>query len=139
MSSFLLEARGWHNFGVCIQATEVSREQNAFQTSSFNQSTSFANALPRCEISFFASLGISAYVWPSYSKHASQPGNLSASKNNPTPPLNEWPASTDHASLTEIRRTSGFYDFALHFLRQRQSSLCKERDKGTNVHTSVRP
>lgn len=43
-------------------------------TSCLSHSTSFASALPRCEILFFSTLGISAYVWPSYSKHASQPG-----------------------------------------------------------------
>ena len=45
-------------------------------TSCFNHSTSFASALPRCEISFFSALGISAYVWPSYSKQASQPKTI---------------------------------------------------------------
>lgn len=42
-------------------------------TSCLSHSTSFASALPRWEILFFSTLGISAYVWPSYSKHASQP------------------------------------------------------------------
>lgn len=44
-------------------------------TSCFSHSVSFSSALPRCEILFFSALGISAYVWPSYSKHASQPAN----------------------------------------------------------------
>lgn len=48
-------------------------------TSCFSHSTSFARARPRCEILFFSALGISAYVWPSYSKQASQPGVLSQS------------------------------------------------------------
>lgn len=42
-------------------------------TSCFNHSFSFSSARPRCEILFFSAIGISAYVWPSYSKHASHP------------------------------------------------------------------
>jgi hypothetical protein len=42
--------------------------------SCLSHSTSLARALPRCEILFFSTFGISAYVWPSYSKQASQPG-----------------------------------------------------------------
>jgi hypothetical protein len=38
-----------------------------------SHSVNLANALPRCEILFFSTLGISAYVWPSYSKQASHP------------------------------------------------------------------
>lgn len=38
-----------------------------------NHSFNFSNALPRWLILFFSLLSISAYVWPSYSKHESQP------------------------------------------------------------------
>jgi hypothetical protein len=38
-----------------------------------NHSFNLSNAFPRCEILFFSLLSISAYVWPSYSKHESQP------------------------------------------------------------------
>ena len=38
---------------------------------------SFSNALKRCEMVFFFALSISAYVSPSYSKTASQPGLIS--------------------------------------------------------------
>ncbi|KAK3112296.1 factor activating pos9 [Teratosphaeriaceae sp. CCFEE 6253] len=55
-----------HGKGV-VQAQGERDEDNPIH------STSFASARPRCEILFFASFGISAYVWPSYSKHASQP------------------------------------------------------------------
>lgn len=52
-------------------------------TSCFNHSTSFSSAFPRCEILFFSALGISAYVWPSYSKHASQPVQVSFVESSP--------------------------------------------------------
>lgn len=51
----------------------VMRGFGSIYTSCFNHSTSFSSAFPRCEILFFSALGISAYVWSSYSKQASQP------------------------------------------------------------------
>ena len=44
-----------------------------YSVCAWSHSVSLANALPRCEILFFSTLGISAYVWPSYSKQASHP------------------------------------------------------------------
>lgn len=40
---------------------------------SLSQALSLSSALPRCEMRFFSALSISAYVWPWYSKHESQP------------------------------------------------------------------
>lgn len=57
------------------ERSDASTSQSVY-TSCFSQSTSFASAFPRCEILFFSALGISAYVWPSYSKQASQPAVL---------------------------------------------------------------
>jgi len=48
-------------------------------TCSLSQALSFSSALPRWEILFFSSLGISAYVRPSYSNAESQPAHSSAS------------------------------------------------------------
>jgi len=44
---------------------------------SLSQTLSFSRALPRWEILFFSSLGISAYVRPSYSNAESHPMQLS--------------------------------------------------------------
>ena len=52
----------------------AGHQETLYYTSCFNHSFSFSSAFPRCEIWFFFSLAISAYVSPSYSKHASQPG-----------------------------------------------------------------
>jgi hypothetical protein len=40
-----------------------------------NHSFNLSSAFPRCEILFFSLLSISAYVFPSYSKHESQPAH----------------------------------------------------------------
>lgn len=40
---------------------------------SLSHAFSLSSALPLCEILFFSTFGISAYVWPSYSKAESQP------------------------------------------------------------------
>lgn len=44
-----------------------------------SHSFSLSSALARCDILFFSLLSISAYVWPSYSKHESQPGGIMSS------------------------------------------------------------
>jgi len=44
-----------------------------------NHSFNLSSAFPRWDILFFSLLSISAYVWPSYSKHESQPANSLAS------------------------------------------------------------
>lgn len=60
--------------GIGVRADDLEMEDGCYDTLLSSHSVSFARALPRCEILFFSALGISAYVWPSYSKHASQPG-----------------------------------------------------------------
>jgi hypothetical protein len=54
--------------------SELKLKPPSIYNSCLSHSTSLARALPRCEILFFSTFGISAYVWPSYSKQASQPG-----------------------------------------------------------------
>jgi hypothetical protein len=68
---------------VCYGARASSERMKpvSIYNSCLSHSTSLARALPRCEILFFSTFGISAYVWPSYSKQASQPGKRRGSAN----------------------------------------------------------
>ena len=75
---------------------------NSLYNTFCSHSTSFCKALPRCEILFFSDLGISAYVWPSYSKHASQPSKWSAC-------IYLKPA----VALTKVRRSTSLHNLAL--------------------------
>lgn len=87
--------------------TDMDDDTCSAYVSCFSHSTSFASAFPRCEITFFLSLGISAYVWPSYSKQASQPA---------------WSVSTRTEAhtfdlgwrLTKVGWSSSWNDHTLH-------------------------
>jgi len=99
-------------------------------TSCFSHSTSFANARPRCEILFFSSFGISAYVWPSYSKHASHPATRSVLPYQHRP--NE---TTTHQSLWVLSPARS-YPTTTH---QRCTQRTHRRGSGRSEMTYIRP
>jgi hypothetical protein len=90
-----------------------------------SHSVNLANALPRCEILFFSTLGISAYVWPSYSKQAS----------HPVAHISFCSTLQGKSELTEVGGTTSLDNLALSYESVHSSSA----GLGSRIQTLVLP